>query len=92
MLPLFHSRALKKIVRTTELNDKDPIDNVYYISKYKTQAISILDAIRYHRENLHPTMLDVPEGLLELTVELDMTDVKVRCLRKKKLNVRHQIF
>ena len=82
---------MKKITRTVEKNELSPVDDVYFESKFITRAMSIAEAVRCHRENFHPTMLNLPEAPIDLSVELDLTDGKKGTIKNFKLlaNIPH---
>lgn len=58
-----------------------PVDNVFFTEEFKQLSYSFEDAINFHREVLHPTIMNQPEALVSARIELNTR------LKKK---TRHQ--
>jgi len=67
--------------RLTETGKPEAIDDVYKMRHFKTQPITLLDAIQFHRETNHPSVYNCPDLFLIARMELDMSlDKKNRYL------------
>nr|CAG4648010.1 EOG090X089S [Moina brachiata]SVE93083.1 EOG090X089S [Moina brachiata] len=58
--------------RALEKNKPEAIDDVFVTRHFMTRAISLAEAVQFHRETNHPTVYNNPEALLTMQVELDM--------------------
>ncbi|CAK9795933.1 50S ribosomal protein L1 [Anthophora plagiata] len=68
-------RAKNVISPLAAINDSwrsKPIDNVWVIKYHKRPIYSFKEAIEYHRETHHPTMLNKPNAPVNALIELDM--------------------
>lgn len=69
-----------------------PTDNAYPTCYYRTPRIRVTDAIQFHKELHHPTMLDAPNVSLNMAVEMDMEgDKPTRLVSnfQKLVNIQH---
>nr|CAG4646360.1 EOG090X089S [Macrothrix elegans] len=58
--------------RAVEKNKPEAIDDVFVTRHFMTRAISLTEAIQFHRETNHTTCYDSPEALISMKVELNM--------------------
>lgn len=58
--------------RAVEKNKPEAIDDVFVTRHFMTRAITLAEAVQFHRETNHPTIYNSPEALLTMQVELDM--------------------
>ncbi|CAK9824196.1 50S ribosomal protein L1 [Anthophora retusa] len=49
-----------------------PIDNVWIVKYHRNPMYSFKEAIEFHRETLHPTMLNKPDAPVNAFIELDL--------------------
>ncbi|XP_055346380.1 50S ribosomal protein L1-like [Paramacrobiotus metropolitanus] len=57
-----------------------PTDNVWFQKSYMKRVCSLDEALQFHREACHPTVLNIPEAPLLLDVELNMKTDKEKFL------------
>ena len=58
--------------RIVEKNKPEAIDDVFITKHFMTRAISLADAVQFHRETNHPSVYNSPEALITMKVELNM--------------------
>ncbi|XP_057377167.1 large ribosomal subunit protein uL1m-like [Daphnia carinata] len=58
--------------RIVEKNKPEVVDDVFVTKHFMTRAISLADAVQFHRETNHPSVYDSPEALITMKVELNM--------------------
>lgn len=59
---------------------KPPTDNVFFVEKYRRQRFPFEEIIEFHRQAVHPDVLNVPDALVSATIELNL---KMKIKRKK---------
>lgn len=58
--------------RIVEKNKPEAIDDVFITKHFMARAVSLVDAVQFHRETNHPSIYNSPEALISMKVELDM--------------------
>ncbi len=58
--------------RIVEKNKPEVVDDVFVTKHFMTRAISLADAVQFHRETNHPSVYNSPEALITMKVELNM--------------------
>lgn len=57
-----------------------PEDNVFFVDKFKRKKFSFDEAIEFHKQVVHPDVLNVPDALVTATIELNL---KMKIKKKK---------
>lgn len=56
---------------------REPVDDVWLTAHHKIKHYSISEAIEMHRETHHPTIYNMPDAPLYMSLELNMNLEKV---------------